>query len=298
MPGPSGVDVMDSRSDSRETGTGAWILRADSITHVPQNGPGRPVVICGSHGGFSAAVYALHAGVKGAIFNDAGIGKENAGISGLEILNRYGIMAAAVDASTAKIGLACETESGMISHANPLARRAGVRSGMPAADAAGLMSKAAFKPHLDTAPNLEIREKRTVVYTAPGGYRIVALDSNAMVKEENRSDVVMTGSHGGLVGSQPAIKYPAIAAFYNDAGVGKDNAGISRLPWLQENGIAGATVDAYSARIGIGLDTYQTGIVSHINGLAKAGGIQVGMRASEAAKRIIAVMDPKAYFPV
>jgi len=272
----------------------ARVVLADSITHVVSlTGPGAPVVISGSHGGFSAAVYAFHAGVKGAVFNDAGIGKENAGISGLTVLDRYGILAAAVDAFTAKIGMANETENGIISHANALAGRAGVRSGMSATDAARLMAAAEIEPHPRAAPDLDMKEERSVVHTDPAGFRIVTLDSNAMVAEDNRWDVVMTGSHGGLVGGQPAVKYPVIGAFYNDAGVGKDNAGISRLSWLQQHGIAGATVDAFSARIGIGIDTYCTGIVSHVNDTAKAVGIRIGMRACEAAKRIIAAMGAK-----
>ena len=266
----------------------AGVVLADSITHVAKTGAVGTVVVCGSHGGFSAAVYAVHAGVKGAVFNDAGIGKENAGISGLAILERCGIPAAAVSAHTARIGMADETQGGIISHVNALAENAGVRKGMSGADAARLMADAHVAPHADLPPALDLKEERSVVYTDPNGCRIVVLDSNAMVSEENRSDVVMTGSHGGRVGLQPAVNYPVIGAFYNDAGVGKESAGISRLPWLQENGIPGATVDAFSARIGIGLDTYRTGIVSHLNDSAKAVGIRVGMRACEAAKRILA----------
>jgi hypothetical protein len=271
----------------------ARVVLADSITHVSATGPGALVVICGSHGGFSAAVYAVHARVKGAIFNDAGIGKENAGISGLTLLEQYGILAAAVDAFTAKIGMASETETGIISHANAPARRAGVRNGMPAGDAARVMAAVDIEPLPAAVPDLDIKEERAVVHTDPAGFRIVTLDSNAMVAEDNRWDVVMTGSHGGLVGAQPAVKYPVVGAFYNDAGVGKDNAGISRLPWLQQHGIAGATVDAFSARIGIGRDTFRTGIVSQVNETAEAAGIRIGMHARGAAKRIIAAMDPK-----
>jgi len=80
------------------------ILLADSITHVICPRDAGRVVISGSHGGHSAAVFALQGYVKGAIFNDAGGGKEKAGVAGLEILNEYGVPAAAVDAFTARIG--------------------------------------------------------------------------------------------------------------------------------------------------------------------------------------------------
>ena len=101
----------------------------------------------------------------------------------------------------------------------------------------------------------------------------------------------MTGSHGGLVGSLPAVKYPVAAAFYNDAGVGKADAGISRLTWLENNYIYGATVDANTARIGIGLETYESGIVSHVNALAESIGICPGMSAKAAAQVILRCLE-------
>jgi len=41
---------------------------------------------------------------------------------------------------------------------------------------------------------------------------------------------------------QTAIKYPVFAAIFNDAGIGCDRAGISRLPALDAANIAGAPV--------------------------------------------------------
>ena len=99
------------------------------------------VVICGSHGGYSAAVLALQGNITGAIFNDAGGGKEGAGVAGLDILNHYGVPAAAVDAFTAKIGIASETAKGIVSHANPLAQSAGVRIGSRADYAAQIAAR-------------------------------------------------------------------------------------------------------------------------------------------------------------
>jgi hypothetical protein len=96
------------------------------------------------------------------------------------------------------------------------------------------------------------------------------------------------------VGSAPVVKYPVIAAFYNDAGIGKEQAGITRLPRLQEAGIIGATVDAHTARIGVGMETYQYGIISHANQLAIDLGIAKGMRAYDAAWRILREKEKQA----
>ena len=263
------------------------IILADSITHVVHPRDSGKVVICGSHGGYSAAVLALQRHIKGVIFNDAGGGKERAGVAGLDILNQYGVPAAAVDAFTARIGIAGETEKGIVSYANALAQNAGVRIGTIAENAAQMMAGAAAPPMRSIDGNMEIEEKITIVFTHQTGRRIVAMDSNSMVTQNNQMDIIMTGSHGGRVGSQPAVKHPVAAAFYNDAGVGKENAGISRLTWLEENHIFGAAVDANTARIGIGLETYNSGIVSHVNALAEPIGIRPGISAVEAARIIL-----------
>ena len=68
-------------------------------------------------------------------------------------------------------------------------------------------------------------------------------------------------------------------ALYNDAGIGKDQAGISRLPALDARGIAAATVSAASARIGDARSTYEDGIVSRVNASAAALGLRDSMTA-------------------
>ena len=100
---------------------------------------------------------------------------------------------------------------------------------------------------------------------------------------EHRDAIVVTGSHGGLLGGRPetALKYDVRGALYNDAGIGKDEAGVSRLPALDARGIAAATVSAASARIGDARSTYEDGIVSRVNASAAALGLREGMTARE-----------------
>ena len=57
------------------------VLTADSITRVGAEANGA-VVVNGSHGGLYAAYLAAKLGVAAAIFNDAGIGRDRAGIAG------------------------------------------------------------------------------------------------------------------------------------------------------------------------------------------------------------------------
>ena len=65
------------------------------------------------------------------------------------------------------------------------------------------------------------------------------------------------------------------------AGIGIDEAGVTRLPALDARGIAAGTVAAASARIGDARSTYEDGILTRINSRAAALGIAAGMMARE-----------------
>ena len=84
-------------------------------------------------------------------------------------------------------------------------------------------------------------------------------------------------------GAETAIRVDALAAVYHDAGVGKDEAGISRLAALDPRGIAGAAVDGNSARIGDARSIWATGRISHVNQVAAEWGAKPGMTVPEFA---------------
>ena len=257
---------------------------ASTVTRLGPECAGR-VVVGGSHGGAYAGYLAARARACAVILNDAGIGKDNAGIGCLDYCGALGMAAATVSHASARIGDAQDTLcAGIISSANDAARAAGCEPGMPCLDAA-LALRAASPP--DASP--EYAEARHVAGETPAGLRLVCVDSISLVaKGEDEGQIVLSGSHGGLVASQPhlAIAVEAAAAFFNDAGIGKDGAGITRLPALAARGIAAATVAAMSARIGDGRSTYEDGIVSRVNEPARAADIEPGMPAREAAARI------------
>ena len=75
------------------------------------------------------------------------------------------------------------------------------------------------------------------------------------------------------------MKAPVRAALYNDAGIGMDAAGISRLPALEARGIAGGCVSCLSARIGDALSTWNDGTISALNPLAASRGGRIGQSA-------------------
>jgi hypothetical protein len=255
----------------------APILIADSITRVGAEARGA-VVVNGSHGGIYAAYVAAKLGLAAAIFNDAGVGRDGAGIAGLDYLVHLGIPAVAVGHMTARIGDGADMMArGVVTHANALAAELGCDAGAACRDAAAALAQAEGARR-EPPPELE-----SAFLLIPVPRAVWALDSASAVGPEHVGTIVITGSHGGLLGRKPetALKYDAFAALYNDAGIGIDEAGVTRLPALDKRGIAAATVAAASARIGDARSTYEDGILSRVNSRAAALGIAPGITARE-----------------
>lgn len=114
----------------------AAIAVLDSAAEMGAAHRGR-VVITGSHGGASAARYALAAQPALVFFNDAGGGKHAAGLAALPLLEQAGIAAACYSHESACIGDGRDAfGNGRVSHANAPAQRLGVRAGEPVVAAA------------------------------------------------------------------------------------------------------------------------------------------------------------------
>lgn len=257
------------------TGIVADIRIYDSITKLEDADEGT-VVIAASHGGLFCGYCAAKGGVRGVILSDAGIGLERAGIASLEYLDALGIPAATVDYRSARIGDGADlAHRGRISFCNDTARGFGCAPEQSARECAERMRAAKISRR--DAP--VYREARTLLLERPRQPKVWGLDSNSLVQPGDIGTIVVTGSHGGILGGKPetALKIDAIAAVYNDAGVGIDDAGISRLPALEKRGIAAVTVDVQTARIGDARSTWETGKISHLNSLAQAYGGRAGM---------------------
>lgn len=262
------------------------IVESDSATKLFEEHRGQ-VVICGSHGGTYPAYRAAEAGLRAVILSDAGIGLEQAGLACLGYCEQLGMAAATCSHESARIGDARDmARRGHISHVNGIAEGLGCSTGQQVMVAAERLRQA---PHLEwTVP--AYTEARVLMNNDGDAPRIVCLDSVTLVTEEDIGQIVLTGSHGGLMGGKPegALKVDALAAFFNDAGIGIDDAGLGRLTALQRRGIVGATVKAMSARIGDGRSTYEDGVVSRINDQARHVGIEEGMTAKDAVERLLA----------
>ena len=260
-------------------------LVVNSATRLGPDAAGR-VVVCGSHGGVYPASMLARARVRAAISNDAGVGKEGAGIGGLYWLEKLGIAACTAGHEGARIGDAADgLEHGKVSHANKPAAALGVKAGMPCREAVAHLSRA--HPFAGEVP--ELGETRMKV-PASGHRDVWALDSIALSRPEDARAIVLTGTHGALLGGKAddgMLKVDVFAAFFNDAGGGKDDVGYSRLPTLDPRGIAAATVSSNTARIGDGRSTYESGVLSRVNEVGKRLGLEEGMTAREAVARLL-----------
>ena len=110
----------------------------------------------------------------------------------------------------------------------------------------------------------------------------VLLDSIALIDADAFHQVVVSGSHGGASAAQFVLdlgdrlgSWPHVV-FYNDAGGGKDRAGLVALEMLGAVGLACATYSHESARIGDAQDGYDNGVITHANIAASAWGIRPG----------------------
>lgn len=255
------------------------IIILDSVTHLEPSHRGA-VVYAASHGGLYAAAYAAAKGVAAIILNDAGIGREQAGIAGLDLLAGLGVPAAAVSHTSARIGDGKHGAAhGILSVVNAPAAALGLVPGMACRTALDRLAAASLAP---SPPPPEADEARSEVSSdAYPGAKVIVIDSASLVTSADAGRVIVTASHGGLLGGRPetAIKVPVFAAVYNDAGWGIDGAGVSRLPALDARGIAGACVSAFSARIGDGMSTYRDGFISALNATATRHGGRIGQPA-------------------
>jgi len=256
---------------------GVLVSTCDTATKFDERHRGA-VVVCGSHGGAYPAYLAARARLRAVVLADAGVGKDRAGIQCLDYCRALGMAAATVDSTTARIADAADMLGrGRISHVNPIAASVGCEPGQPVREATEALAEA---PLWSGEPPAYV-EGRKVVRDEPGRPRVICVDSVSLVEPADAGQIVIGGSHGALVGGRPesALEVDALAALFNDAGIGIDETGASRLPVLERRGIAAGVVDVHSARIGDALSTYEDGALSRVNASAEKRGARPGMTA-------------------
>ena len=110
------------------------------------------------------------------------------------------------------------------------------------------------------------------------GRPLMLLDSIAAIGPDAAGQVAISGSHGGSSAARYAIAARPWLTVFNDAGGGKDDAGIVGLAMMQVEGLAAVAVAHTSARIGEARSTLDDGVIAHVNTAAAALGARPGLR--------------------
>ena len=268
----------EAASASGTSGANVPVIVKDGVVVLPPEANGA-VVVGGSNATAFAAYYAARAGFRATIHHDCGIGRNEAGVSGLPWADQHGMAMAAVATDSARAGDAEDMfKRGIISRVNELAAKCGVETGQTVAQAVELL-KAAPWPHADVeAP----AEERVFVDG------VLCIGSISFATPRDSGLVVASGSHGGRSAAPFLRDFKPRLVFFNDAGFGIDRAGAASLPLLDSDGIAAATVAAVSARIGDGESTLTQGIISAVNETAYRLGARVGAPAISIARTVAA----------
>lgn len=259
---------------------GEDLILLDSITDATPEAIGK-IGVSGSHGGMFAAAVASRAGLRAVALNDAGIGRDDAGLAGLKALDQVGMAGVAVTAMSACIGSARDSlENGIVGYCNAAAAALGVAVGAPLRSQIDRL--AAAPSPIGMLPAVE--EVRRVVTV--GETSVLCVDSASLIEAGDAGSRIVTGSHGGLIGGDPARACKAEARFvcFNDAGGGKNDVGFSRLPALDERKIAAVTVSCRSCRIGDAGSALSGGVVSRCNEIARSRGCAPGHSLEEALR--------------
>lgn len=124
---------------------------------------------------------------------------------------------------------------------------------------------------------------RAVVPAGDGEF-ILLVDSITEIRPEDSGRIVVSGSHGGVSAAGYAAVVPLAGCFLNDAGIGKDAAGIAGVLSLP---CPAAAYGHASARIGDAADAWTHGILTAVNSAAEEVGLRAGMNVQQAVRRLL-----------
>lgn len=261
------------------------IAAMDSAYDVAPANRGRDVVVNASYCGVLPARFIAEHRPRGAIGVDCGVGPEGASIAGLWYLEALDVPAAVADVMTVHLGDGVDLfENGVVSFVNQPAADRGVHPGMTVRDAAHALLEH-DGPSARAAADVT---NRTVVAEGADGRLVVATDSIAFGLPEDRDrNVLLTAGHTGRSAVPYLEAVRPLGFICSDGGRGRDSAGTVGLELVEPLGLAGATVDARTARMGSGLSTWHDGVVSACNRHAADAGVRPGMSAKDAAALLL-----------
>ena len=259
------------------------VLSADSMTYFDERVGERDVLIGGSYAARMTIAWAMRLGARAVVAHAAGVGKDNAGISGLCLAQEYHVPALACETMSARLAVGESVYEGEVGHVNRTAQSLGVEIGQSIAEASDCLLNAEVGRKVVVEESLDDRIYE-LEHLPEGNIRaswgIPVLRS---IKEARPQDVFIQASHCGLTLVPHVLKLNLKGVVANDAGRGKDDSGIASFPYLAREGIAVAAVGAMSARIGDVMSTWEDGVISCMNEVAEKRGVREGMRTREAA---------------
>lgn len=264
-----------------ERDAGGTIFVSASLTHFRSDAPYEGVCVGASFAGIPTASFPLKAGCKGWIAHEAGPGLDAAGVSGVRLSGDLGVPAAAVATMQAELSGGASVLAAPISVVNAPARSLGVREGQTGLEAARLMLGGGVQRSFDVSDRFDASVRRVAGTEASGIYTAWSI---GLVEGCRPSDVFCVASHGGPVMADYAAPVAPRGLIANDAGVGLNRSGIAGIFDLEALGTMGATVSTNSARIGDPTSTWEDGVISYVNALAREAGVAPGMSARQAAE--------------
>lgn len=266
---------------------GHQVLVFDSATHVEAYVAAHPsqcdIVVASSYAGVLCARMVMSAQPFAVFGLDCAIGKDGAGIAGLWYYEALGVAASAVDSFTAEMGNGADMYAcGVLSRVNDQAQRLGLKVGMSVEQSIRALTTGNLRPiAFDPA-------RRLVIHTAGSGRSIVCTDSIAFaLPEDHGRNVLCTAGHTGRSVVEYIRSSRPWGFICSDGGIGKNRSGVVALDDVEADGIAGASVDALTARMGDGQSTYFDGVISALNPCAARKGVRVGQSAREAALHLL-----------
>jgi len=279
----TGVDKQTELYPS-PTGRGR-IMAMDSAYDVDERNRGRDVCVNSSYCGVLPGRFIGEHLPRGAIGMDCAVGPEGSAIAGLWYLEALGVTAAVADVMTAHLGDGVHLyENGVISFFNQLAADCGVEAGMPVREAARLLLE-----HDPAEAGASEITNRTIMETSPDGRHVIATDSIAFGTDEDiDTNVLVTAGHTGRSAVEYLRRCRPWGFICSDGGRGLDDSGMAGLFIVEDEGMAGATIDARYARMGSGLSHYHDGTISAVNTHAADRGVEIGMTAAQAASLLLA----------
>ncbi|GAA2988862.1 hypothetical protein [Streptosporangium longisporum] len=262
---------------------GRRVLVTDSVSFAARARPA-DVVVTGSHGGLSAGEYARRFGLGFLVCNDAGVGRNGAGVAGLRALDETGVLGVAVGHRSARIGDGADGWAcGVITFVNETARGSGLRRGTSLREAVGgFLDRPAPVPAPVPGPAPGGGEAtkgrpmlRQVVHEEEGR-KVIVMDSISLIGPGDVGHVVVAGSNGGMAAAAAARAFKGALVVLNDAGIGKDEAGVAGVRALDADAIPAVAVGHLSAEISDGRDTWENGVLSCVNETAARAGLAAG----------------------